>query len=102
MKGQLSVKVLRKKQNSYATAFYIAFMVVTSKKGMSSYELSRKLSWGKKHAGLLNKKVIEAMNSGGNNPLKGDIEVDEFNVGGLRLSAQPKHYQRGRCTHLWY
>ncbi|MEB0262041.1 IS1595 family transposase [Mucilaginibacter sp. 10I4] len=63
-------------------AFYIAFMVVTNKKGMSSYELSRKLGLRQKTCWSFRQKVIEAMKSDGNNPLKGDIEVDEFYVGG--------------------
>ncbi len=63
-------------------AFYIAFMVVTNKKGTSSYELSRKLGLRQKTCWSFKQKVIEAMKSGGNNPLKGDIEVDEFYVGG--------------------
>ncbi|HEY8782525.1 MAG TPA: IS1595 family transposase [Mucilaginibacter sp.] len=63
-------------------AFYIAFMVVTNKKGVSSYELSRKLGLRQKTCWSFKQKVIEAMKSGGNNPLKGDIEVDEFYVGG--------------------
>jgi hypothetical protein len=57
-------------------------MVVTNKKGMSSYELSRKLGLRQKTCWSFKQKVIEAMKSGGNNPLKGNIEVDEFYVGG--------------------
>jgi hypothetical protein len=57
-------------------------MVVTNKKGMSSYELSRKLGLRQKTCWSFKQKVIEAMKSGGNNPLKGAIEVDEFYVGG--------------------
>ena len=57
-------------------------MVVTNKKGVSSYGLSRKLGLRQKTCRSFKQKVIEAMKSGGNNPLKGDIEVDEFYVGG--------------------
>ena len=63
-------------------AFYIAFMVVTNKKGVSSYELSRKLGLRQKTCWSFKQKVLEAMKSSGNNPLKGNIEVDEFYVGG--------------------
>lgn len=63
-------------------AFYIAFMVVTNKKGISSYELSRKLGLRQKTCWSFRQKVIQAMKSGDNNPLEGDIEVDEFYVGG--------------------
>jgi hypothetical protein len=63
-------------------AFYIAFMVVTNKKGVSSYELSRKLGLRQKTCWAFKKKVVEAMKSSGNNPLTGHVEVDEFYVGG--------------------
>jgi len=63
-------------------AFYIAFMVVTNKKGVSSYELSRKLGLRQKTCWAFRQKVIEAMKSSGNDPLNGTIEVDEFYVGG--------------------
>ena len=63
-------------------AFYIAFMLVTNKKGVSSYELSRKLGLRQKTCWSFKQKVIEAMKSNGNNPLKGNLEVDEFYVGG--------------------
>ena len=44
-------------------AFYIAFMVVISKKGISSYELSRKLSLRQKTCWLFKRKVMEEMKS---------------------------------------
>ena len=71
-------------------AFYIAFMVVTNKKGVSSYELSRKLGLRQKTCWSFKKKVVEAMKSSGNNPLTGHVEVDEFYVGG------PEEGKRGR------
>jgi hypothetical protein len=75
-------------------AFYIAFMVVTNKKGVSSYELSRKLGLRQKTCWSFKQKVIEAMKSSGNNPLKGNIEVDEFYVGG----PEPGNTGRGNQT----
>lgn len=63
-------------------AFYIAFMIVTNKKGASSYELSRKLGLRQKTCWAFKQKVVEAMKSSENNPLTGQIEVDEFYVGG--------------------
>ncbi|MCO6483032.1 MAG: IS1595 family transposase [Flavobacteriales bacterium] len=63
-------------------AFWIIYYLSTSKKGMSSTELSRKLElrqktcWGFKH------KVMTAMRSSGKHPLEGVVEVDEAFVGG--------------------
>lgn len=63
-------------------AFYIIYMMVCSKKGTSSYELSRQLSLRQKTCWAFQRKVLAAMKSEGKNPLKGTIEVDEFFVGG--------------------
>lgn len=63
-------------------AFYIAFMIVTNKKGASSYELSRKLGLRQKTCWAFKQKVIEATKSSENNPLTGQIKVGEFYVGG--------------------
>lgn len=63
-------------------AFYIAFLVVSGKKGISTYDLERKLSLRQKTCWLFKRKVMEAMKSGGKSLLEGDIEVDEFFVGG--------------------
>lgn len=63
-------------------AFYIVFYVSTSKKGISSTELSRKLDLRQKTCWLFKRKVMAAMKSSGKHPLDGDIEVDETNIGG--------------------
>ena len=63
-------------------AFYIAFLVGTGKKGISTYELSRKLELRQKTCWLFKRKVMEAMKSGEQFPLTGRVEVDEFVVGG--------------------
>lgn len=63
-------------------AFYIAFLVVSGKKGISSHELSRKLDLRQKTCWLFKRKVMEGMKSSGNNILEGHVEVDEFFVGG--------------------
>jgi hypothetical protein len=54
----------------------------TSKKGISSTELSRKLELRQKTAWLFQRKVKAAMQSSGNYPLEGNIVVDELVVGG--------------------
>lgn len=63
-------------------AFYLTFLVSTSKKGISTYELSRKLDLRQKTCWLFKRKVTEAMKSSELYPLTGRVEVDEFVVGG--------------------
>lgn len=53
----------------------------TSKKGISSTELSRKLQLRQKTAWLFQRKVKEAMKSSNQNPLQGDVVVDELVLG---------------------
>lgn len=63
-------------------AFYIIYYLSTSKKGISSTELSRKLELRQKTCWLFKRKVMEAMKSSGNNKITGKAEVDETVVGG--------------------
>jgi transposase-like protein len=63
-------------------AFYIVYFVSTSKKGISSCELSRKLGLGQKTCWYFKRKVMKAMKSSDNYLLTGDVEIDEFFVGG--------------------
>lgn len=67
---------------SMLKAFWIIYYMSTSKKGISSTELSRKLQLRQKTAWLFQRKVKEAMKSSGNFPMKGDVVVDELVVGG--------------------
>lgn len=71
-------------------AFYILFLVSTSKKGISSRELSRKLDLRQKTCWLFKRKVMEVMKSSKKHPLSGLVEVDEFFVGG------PEEGKKGR------
>lgn len=63
-------------------AFHIVYTMSCNKKGISSYELSRQLSLRQKTCWFFQHKVQQAMRSSGKNPLDGQIEVDEFFVGG--------------------
>jgi hypothetical protein len=63
-------------------AFYIVYFVATSKKGIASTELSRKLGLGQKTCWYFKRKVMKAMQSSDNYLLTGKIDVDEFFVGG--------------------
>jgi hypothetical protein len=71
-------------------AFYIIYYMSTSKKGIASTELSRKLALRQKTCWLFQQKVMKAMASSGKHPLEGVVEVDETVVGG-----EEKH-TRGR------
>lgn len=67
---------------SLLKAFYIVYYMSTSKKGISSTELSRKLALRQKTCWLFRHKVIKAMESSRNFPMAGKVEVDETFVGG--------------------
>jgi hypothetical protein len=64
-------------------AFMIMFFVSTGKKGMSSTELSRKLSLRQKTCYYFKRKIMQAMQSSGYIKLQGKVDVDEFFVGGF-------------------
>lgn len=63
-------------------AFHIIYFVSTNKNGISSTELSRKLELRQKTCWFFKQKVMKAMESSGNFPLLGEVEVDESYVGG--------------------
>lgn len=67
---------------SMLKAFWIIYYVSTTKNGISSTELSRKLNLRQKTCWLFKRKVMEAMKSSQQYPMADDVEVDEFVVGG--------------------
>lgn len=67
---------------SILKAFYIVYYVSTSKKGISSTELSRKLGLRQKTCWSFKQKVMRAMKSSGKHKIKGKAEADETVVGG--------------------
>ena len=58
-------------------AFYIVYFASTNKKGITSTELSRKLSLRQKTCWAFKRKVMKAMKSSGNHPITGKAEIDE-------------------------
>jgi hypothetical protein len=66
---------------SILKAFWIVYYVSTSKKGIASTELSRKLELRQKTCWLFKQKVMQSMASSHQHPLNGNVEVDEFVVG---------------------
>jgi len=67
---------------SMVKAFWIIYYVSTTKGGVSSLELSRKLDLRAKTCWLFKRKVMAAMESSKNHPMEGEVEVDEFVIGG--------------------
>ncbi|MET3981847.1 transposase-like protein [Mucilaginibacter sp. UYP27] len=67
---------------SVLKAFYIVYYVSTTKNGISSTELSRKLGLRQKTCWLFKQKVMKAMTSSGDFPMEGKVDVDETYVGG--------------------
>ena len=67
---------------SLLKAFHITFKISTKKKGMSSEELSKEYEQRQKTCWKFKWKVQQAMQSSGRYPLKGEVHVDEFYVGG--------------------
>ncbi len=67
---------------SILLAFYIVYYVATSKKGIASTELSRKLGLRQKTCWTFKRKVMQGMSSSKKNRIKGKVDVDETYVGG--------------------
>lgn len=75
---------------SLLTAINIVFKIATKKKGMSTLELSREFELRQKTCWAFKWKIQQAMQSSKQNPLTGEVHVDEFYIG------QPEEQKRGR------
>lgn len=75
-------------------AFYIVYFVSTNKKGITSTELSRKLSLRQKTCWAFKRKVMKAMKSSGNHPMNGEAEVDETVFGGQEEGVRGRENER--------
>lgn len=63
-------------------AFFICFEMATTTKSLSASYMSVRYGVTEKTARLFMHKVREAMTSSGNNPMEGEVHVDEFVLGG--------------------
>ena len=72
-------------------AFYIIYYLSTTKKGISSTELSRKLALRQKTCWLFKQKLMKAMESSQNFPMEGKVDIDKT----IHLSAQQTQNKRG-------
>lgn len=79
-------------------AFWIVYYVATSKKGIASTELSRKLQLRQKTCWLFKQKVMRGMKSSGDFPMKGTIEVDETVVGGQEEKVRGRKNKKKRLV----
>lgn len=75
---------------SLLIAFHIAFKISTKKKGMSSLELSQEFELRQPTCWEFKWKIQQAMQSSKQHALKGEVQVDEFFIGG------PEEQKRGR------
>jgi len=73
-------------------AFHICFEMSTSTKGLSALYVAKRYSINHKTALSFMHKVREAMKSSENHPMKGDVHVDEFVVGGQEAGHTGRSY----------
>jgi len=69
-------------------AFHILFKYSTKKKGMSSYEIASEFGINQKTAWAYHQRIQVAMKSTEKHILKGEVDVDEFVVGGPEKGKQ--------------
>ena len=73
-------------------AFFICFEMSTSTKSLSASYMGVRYGVTEKTARLFMLKVREAMGSSGNNPMDGDVHVDEFVLGGRDKGKTGRSY----------
>ncbi|MBU0694997.1 MAG: IS1595 family transposase [Bacteroidetes bacterium] len=73
-------------------AFFICFEMSTSTKSLSASYISVRYGVAENTARLFMHKIREAMKSSENNPLDGDVHIDEFVVGGKETGKQGRSY----------
>lgn len=74
-------------------AFFICFEMSTTTKSLSASYMGVRYGVTEKTARLFMHKVREAMKSSGDNPMDGNVEVDEFTVGGKEEGKVGRSYQ---------
>lgn len=73
-------------------AFFITFEMATSTKSLSASYMGVRYGVTEKTARLWMHKVREAMESSGNNPMQGNVHVDEFVLGGREKEKVGRSY----------
>lgn len=73
-------------------AFFIVYEMSTSSKGLSSIQMANRYGISQKTAWYFMRKVRLAMESSGNHPMRGKVQVDEFTVGGKEKGKKGRSY----------
>lgn len=73
-------------------AFFICFEMATSTKSLSARYMAVRFGVTERTARLFMMKVREAMASSGNDPMDGDVHVDEFVLGGKEQGKTGRSY----------
>lgn len=73
-------------------AFCIVFEMSCTTKGLSSTQMAKRYDINQKTAWLFMQKIKLAMASSQQHPLKGDVHVDEFVIGGKETGKQGRSY----------
>ncbi|MEW7281155.1 IS1595 family transposase [Aquimarina sp. 2201CG1-2-11] len=74
------------------TAFFICFEMATTTKSLSASQMGIRYGITEKTARLFMLKVREAMNSSKNHPMDGNVQVDEFVLGGYEQGKIGRSY----------
>lgn len=74
-------------------AFFICFEMSTTTKSLSASYMAERFGITEKTARLFMHKVREAMKSSGNHPIKGDVHIDEFVIGGKEEGKIGRSYE---------
>ncbi|ALO15921.1 Transposase [Salinivirga cyanobacteriivorans] len=73
-------------------AFFICFEMATTTKSLSASYVGERFGVTEKTARLFMHKVREAMKSSGNNPMSGNVHIDEFVIGGKEEGKVGRSY----------
>lgn len=73
-------------------AFHIVYEMTNSTKGMSASQVAKRYSITRKTAWYFMHKVRRAMASQEHYPMEGDVQVDEFTIGGKEAGKQGRSY----------
>jgi len=73
-------------------AFFITFEMVNSTKSLSASQVAKRYEITRKTAWLFMHKIRKVMKSSENHPMDGNIQVDEFTIGGKEEGKQGRSY----------
>lgn len=73
-------------------AFFITFEVVNSTKSISAKQMAVRYGISRKTAWLFMHKIRKVMKSNEQDPMDGDVQVDEFTIGGKEEGKQGRSY----------